>query len=159
MWSRAPVASCQYLRKGYDVASFGQAPGGGVANPPAGFGRGDTQADEQVGLAGSASDSDRLQHLRSVLPCEVRVTVSSHPLFGRLLAAGGFKRLDGVVFLVVQLPDGSPGTIRADATDVFGAVAETASAVFDVDGLQALYELVGRLRSRLCRGVRPGEDK
>jgi len=94
-----------------------------------------------------------------VLPCEVRVTVSSHPLFGWLLAAGGFKRLDGVVFLVVRLPDGSPGTIRADATDVFGTVAETASAVFDVDGLQALYELVGRLRSRPCKGVRPGEDK
>jgi hypothetical protein len=89
----------------------------------------------------------------------VRVTVSSHPLFGRLLAAGGFKRLDGVVFLVVQLADGSPGTIRADATDVFGAVAETALAVFDVDGLQALYELVGRLRSRPSKGVRPGEDK
>ena len=82
------------------------------------------------------------------------MTVSSHPLFGRLLAAGGFKRLDGVVFLVVQLPDGSPGTIRADATDVFGTVAETAAAVFDVDGLQALHELVGRLRSRPCKRAR-----
>ena len=94
-----------------------------------------------------------------MLPCEVRVTVSSHPLFGRLLDAGGFKRLDGVLLLVVQLPDGSPGTIRADATDVFGTVAETASAVFDVDGLQVLYELVGRLRSRTCKRVGPGKDK
>ena len=89
----------------------------------------------------------------------MRVTTSSHPLFGRLLAARGFKRLDGVVFLVVQLPDGSPGTIRVDATDVLGKVAETASAVFDVDGLQALHELVGRLRSRPREGVRPVEDK
>jgi len=112
-----------------------------------------------VRLAGAGSDSDRLQHLRAVLPCDVRVTASSHPLFGRLLAARGFKRLDGVVFLVVQLPDGSPGTIRVDATDVLGKVAETASAVFDVDGLQALHELVGRLRSRSCKRVCPGEDK
>ena len=50
--------------------------------------------------------------------------------------------MDGVVFLVVQLPDGSPGTIRVDATDVLGMVAETASAVFDADGLHALHELV-----------------
>jgi len=89
----------------------------------------------------------------------VRVTVSSHPLFGRLLAARGFKRLDGVVFLVVQLPDGSPGTIRVDATDALGKVAETASAVFDVEGLQALHELVGRLRSRPCKRARAGKDK
>jgi hypothetical protein len=46
-------------------------------------------------------------------------------LFGRLLWASGFKRLGGVLHLVVALPDGSPGTIRADATGVFG------------DGLQA----------------------
>lgn len=110
-------------------------------------------------LAGTGSDTDRLQHLRAVLPCDVRVTASSHPLFGRLLAARGFKRLDGVVFLVVQLPDGSPGTIRVDATDVLGKVSVTASAVFDVDGLHALHELVGRLRSRPCKTVLPGEDK
>jgi hypothetical protein len=117
------------------------------------------KGNQRVRLARAGSDSDILQHLRAVLPCEVRVTVSSHPLFGRLLDAGGFKRLDGVLLLVVQLPDDSPGTIRADATDVFGTVAETASAVFDVDGLQVLHELVGRLRSRTCKRVGPGKDK
>jgi hypothetical protein len=50
----------------------------------------------------------------------VRVTAEVHPLFGRLLWASGFKRLGGVLHLVVTLPDGSPGTIRADATGVFG---------------------------------------
>jgi len=39
-------------------------------------------------------------------------------LFGRLLAARSFKRWSGVLMLVVELPDGSPGSIRADATDV-----------------------------------------
>ena len=67
--------------------------------------------------------------------------------------------MDGVVFLVVQLLDGSPGTIRVYATDVLWKVAETASAVFDVDGLHALHELVGHLRSRPCKTVGPGEDK
>jgi hypothetical protein len=44
-----------------------------------------------------------------VLPAEVRVTAATHPLFGRLLWASGFKRLGGVLHLVVTLPDGSPG--------------------------------------------------
>ena len=34
------------------------------------------------------------------------------------MRATSFRRLNGSLFLVVQLPDGSPGTIRADATDV-----------------------------------------
>jgi hypothetical protein len=38
-------------------------------------------------LAGARSDSDRLQQLRAVLPCAVRVIAESHPLFGRLLTA------------------------------------------------------------------------
>jgi len=124
-------------------------------DPVPGLAGADCQACGEVCFACAWSDSNRLQHLRAVLPCDVRVTASSHPLFGRLLAARGFKRLDGVVFLVVQLPDGSPGTIRVDATDVLGNVAETASAVFDVDGLHALHELVGRLRSRSCKGGPP----
>ena len=75
-----------------------------------------------MGLADSGSDTDRLQHLRVVLPCEVRVTASTHPLSGLLLAARHFRRVDGVVFLVVTLPDGSPGTIRADATELLGTI-------------------------------------
>lgn len=60
----------------------------------------------KVGFADADSDGDRLQHFRAVLPCEVRVISPVHPLFGRLLPAGGFKRIDGAVFLVVELPDG-----------------------------------------------------
>jgi hypothetical protein len=48
----------------------------------------------------------------------VRVIAETHPLFGRLLVARSFKRWNGVLLLVVDLPDGSPGTIRADATRI-----------------------------------------
>lgn len=61
-----------------------------------------------VGLAGAGSESDRLRQLRAVLPREVRVVVETHPLFGLLLASG-LKRLNGIVHLVVVLPDGSAG--------------------------------------------------
>jgi hypothetical protein len=98
----------------------------------------------EEGFADSDRDGDRLQQLRAVLPCEVRVTAVTHPLFGRLLAAKGFKRLRGVLYLVVMLPDGTPGTVRADATDV----AESADAeqipgtVLSVDGIRRLRSLV-----------------
>jgi hypothetical protein len=62
-----------------------------------------------MSLPNAGRDSDRLQHLRAVLPCEVRVTGETHPLFGRLVKASSFKRLNGVLHLVVELPDGSPG--------------------------------------------------
>jgi hypothetical protein len=101
---------------------------------------------DEVCLAGAGSGGDRLQHLRALLPCEVRVTAASHPLFGRLLVARDFRRVDGVVFLVVGLPDGSPGTIRLDATDVLGEVVTgQPMAVVDVDGVRALRTLVTRL--------------
>ena len=65
-----------------------------------------------------------------VLPCEVRVSSATHPLAG---AAGGrpvgFKRLGGVLLLVIELPDGSPGTIPAEATDVFGLRRHLARAL------------------------------
>jgi hypothetical protein len=81
-----------------------------------------------------------------VLPAEVRVTSEVHPLFGRLLWASGFKRLGGVLHLVVVLPDGSPGTIRADATGVFGdefeAPSEPAATVLSVEGIRQLCVLV-----------------
>ena len=94
----------------------------------------------------SDSEGDRLQQLRAVLPCEVRVIAETHPLFGRLLAARSFKRWNGVLLLVVDLPDGSPGTIRADATDVFGVGGpQGAVSVLDARGLRELYWLVQRL--------------
>ena len=105
-------------------------------------------------------NGDRLQHLRSVLPAEVRVTAATHPLFGRLLWASGFKRLAGVLHLVVVLPDGSPGTIRADATGVFGdeleAPSEPAATVLSVEGIRQLRVLVD---AGLERQGRPGRRK
>ena len=106
-----------------------------------------------MGLAGARSEGDRLQQLRAVLPCEVRVVAETHPLFGRLLAARSFKRWNGVLLLVVDLPDGSPGTIRADATDVFGVGGpEGAVAVLDAAGLRELHRLVQRLWSSRVAG-------
>jgi hypothetical protein len=95
-----------------------------------------------------ASEVDRLQHLRAVLPCEVRVTGEVHPLFGRLVKAASFKRWNGVLYLVIELPDGSPGTIRADVTDVLGLVAADGPAVVvDAEGLRRLRSLVTVLGS------------
>jgi len=65
---------------------------------------------------GSLSGGDRLQQLRAVLPCDVRVVAGTHPLFVRVLVARSFRRWNGVLLLVVDLPDSSPGTIGADAT-------------------------------------------
>jgi hypothetical protein len=88
------------------------------------------------------------------------VTAQTHPLFGKLLAAKGFRRVEGVLFLVVELPDGSPGTIRADATDVLSAGAQEALAtVLDADGLRVLRTLVGGLRARGGAASRPGHGK
>jgi hypothetical protein len=99
-----------------------------------------------MSLASARSDGDRLQQLRAVLPCDVRVIAESHPLFGHLLAARSFKRWNGVLLLVVELPDGSPGTIRADATDVFGGGGpQGAVSVLDAAGLRELHRLVWRL--------------
>ena len=85
------------------------------------------------------------------------MTAATHPLFGSLLAAQQFRRVDGVVFLVVALPDGSPGTIRANATDVLGdAVEESTGTVLDAEGLRLLLALVTRMqpprRSGRARG-------
>ena len=77
----------------------------------------------------------------------MRVVAETHPLFGCLLAARTFKRWNGVLLLVVvDLPDGSPGTIRADATDVFGVGRpQRAVTVLDAAGLRELHRLVGQL--------------
>jgi hypothetical protein len=92
--------------------------------------------------------------LRSVLPCEVRVTSEAHPLCGRLVQAGAFKRWNGALLLVIELPDGSPGTIRADATDVFGEAIERddVAVVLTAEGLRRLRSLVTAFA-----GVRAGD--
>ena len=107
----------------------------------------------QVRFAYPDSEGDRLQQLRAVLPCEVRVVAETHPLFGRLLAAKSFKRWNGVLLLVIDLPDGSPGTIRCDATDVLGVVEPGPQSVLDACGLRALHRLVEQLATRVEVGV------
>jgi hypothetical protein len=131
------------------VMSFGQPGdplgGGREQDTMAGLAGPDRDADGQMSLASARSEGDRLQQLRAVLPCEVRVIAETHPLFGHLLAARSFKRWNGVLLLVVELPDGSPGTIHADATDVLGGGGpEGAVSVLDARGLRELYSLVQR---------------
>ena len=115
----------------------------------------DRDADGQMSLAGARSEGDRLQQLRAVLPCEVRVVAETHPLFGRLLAAKSFKRWNGVLLLVIDLPDGSPGTIRCDATDVLG-VGRAEAAVGAGCGGAAGAAPVGGAAGDACRSRRVG---
>ena len=127
--------------------------GGEVTHLVTGMHRGVAEPDQDVALAGTGSEGDRLQQLRAVLPCEVRVVAETHPLFGRLLAAKSFKRWNGVLLLVIDLPDGSPGTIRCDATDVLGVVEAGLRSVLDAAGLRALRRLVDRLATGAVVGV------
>jgi hypothetical protein len=104
---------------------------------------------EQMTLARALRDRDTLQHLRRLLPCDVRVTSAVHPLFGRVLQATGFKRWDGALLLVVVLPDGSPGTIPANATDVLGSPPDASvAAVLSVEGVRRLRALLDALGPR-----------
>jgi hypothetical protein len=83
------------------------------------------------------------------------VTSVAHPLFGQVLGAVGFKRVEGVLFLVVELPDGSPGTIRGDATDVFGE-PETGGVgtVLTGEGMRRLRWLTETLAGEMSGRVR-----
>jgi hypothetical protein len=99
-------------------------------------------------LAAAGRDGDTLQQVRAALPAEVRVTSVTHPLFGQLVQASGFKRWKGELLLVVTLPDGSPGTVPAAATDLLGAPGAADPAgmtTLSVEGLQRLHRLVGAL--------------
>jgi hypothetical protein len=70
-----------------------------------------------------------------------------HPLFGRLLEATGFKRWKGDLLLVVILPDGSPGTIPASATNILGGEAPAGlTTVLTVEGVRQLRSLVDSLK-------------
>ena len=147
---RVAPESGQFGLDAAGVVGFGESGhpfgGGGEQDTVPGLAGPYRHADREVGFAGARSEGDRLQQLRAVLPCEVRVVAETHPLFGRLLAAKSFKRWNGVLLLVVDLPDGSPGTIRADATDVFGVGGpQGAVSVLDAAGLRELHRLVWRL--------------
>ena len=74
------------------------------------------------------------------------VTAAAHPLFGSRLRAYAFRHVDGVLHLKVRLPEGLPGLIRADATDVHGNEPRTADLILDAVGLRELRSLVLRLR-------------
>jgi hypothetical protein len=72
----------------------------------------------------------------------------THPLFGQLLEATAFKRWRGVLNLVVTLPDGSSGTIHADATNVFGEDVDTrCESVLTADGFRHLRTLVDAMHA------------
>ena len=82
-----------------------------------------------------------------MLPCDITVIDDAHPLFGERLRALSFRRRQGVLRLVVVLPDGTPGMVAADATDVFGdagTVVAGLATTLSVEGVR-------RLRSRLAR--------
>ena len=138
------------------MATSDQVGCGRVVRAIARLDRGPAQCDRQHGLADAARDRDRLQHLRRLLPCEVRVTSAVHPLFGRLLSATGFKRQNGTLFLILGLPDGSPGTIPVTATDVLGDESPSGVAtVLTVEGIRELRMLVGTLKPVRRSSSRP----
>ena len=99
-------------------------------------------------LVGLDQEGDRLRRFRALLPCEVVVTALAHPLCGCRVRAYAFRHVDGVPHLKVELPDGMPGLVAADATDVFGAgpAAAGAGLVLDGAGLRHLRAVVTRLR-------------
>jgi hypothetical protein len=119
-----------------------------------------SEGDQEMGLARPCRYSDRLQQFRRVLPCEVRVISTTHPLFGRLLQATGFKRWKGDVLLVVMLPDGSPGTIPASATNILGGdIAAGLTTVLSVEGVRQLRVLVHSLKPARRSPSRPKTRK
>jgi hypothetical protein len=91
-----------------------------------------------------------------LLPCEVVVTTVTHPLYGRRLRAYALRHVDGVPHLKVELPDGMPGLVAAEATDVLGEEAARVSEglVLDGAGLRRLRAVVMRLRHGDASGPR-----
>ena len=72
-----------------------------------------------------------------------------HPLFGQFLPARAFTHRDGILFLIVTLPDGSPATIAADVTDALGntGTPKETPTVLSIDGIRRLKVLVKATRS------------
>ena len=90
-----------------------------------------------------------------MLPCEVAVTALAHPQHGCRLRAYAFRHVDGVPHLKVELPDGMPGLVAADATDVFGpGQAAGTGLILSGAGLRRLHAVVMRLRERDVPGGR-----
>ena len=99
-------------------------------------------------------EGDRLRRFRARLPCEVVVTAVTHPLCGCGLRAYAVRHVDGVPHLKVELPDGMPGLVAAEATDALGAEpgGTGAGLVLDGDGLRRLRAVVMRLRDGEASG-------
>jgi hypothetical protein len=76
------------------------------------------------------------------------VTAVTHPLHGCRLRAYAVRHVDGVPHLKVELPDGMPGLVAAEATGALGAdpAGSGAGLVLDGDGLRRLRAVVVRLR-------------
>jgi hypothetical protein len=112
----------------------------------------------QAGLVALDQEGAKLQRVRAALPCEVLVTAAAHPLFGSRLTAYAFRHVDGVLHLKVKLPEGRPGLVRADATDVAGDGEERPALVLDVAGLRELRVLVLRLRDGMAGSGEMAKD-
>src|SRR5262249_57720388 len=95
-----------------------------------------------------SQEGDRLRRFRALLPCEVVVTAVTHPLYGCRVRAYAVRHVGGVPHLKVELPDGMPGLVAAEATDAFGAEAAGAGEglVLDGAGLRRLRAVVMRVR-------------
>ena len=83
--------------------------------------------------------------------------VVTHPLHGCRLRAYAVRHMNGVPHLKVELPDGMPGLVAAEATDALGAEpgGTGAGLVLDGDGLRRLRAVVMRLESPHFSGQIP----
>jgi len=130
---------------GLDAAVPGLAGGAACRYLPPGQG---PDLGVQQRLVPLDQEGDRLRRFRALLPCEVVVTAVTHPLHGCRLRAYAVRHVDGVPHLKVELPDGMPGLVAAEATDALGAEPGGAGAglVLDGDGLRRLRAVVMRLQ-------------
>ena len=95
---------------------------------------------------------DRLQHIQAALPADVRLTSRRHPLVGKLVRVESAHRWNGNIWLVVMLPDGHPGRVRVEETELSGAdpLGEMATGTLSLEGLRSLRAHVARLKDRLA---------
>jgi hypothetical protein len=55
-------------------------------------------------------------YLAAILRLRVAITAAHHPLVGVRAAVRGCRRVDGVVHVIVESPDGAPGLVELSAT-------------------------------------------
>jgi hypothetical protein len=89
---------------------------------------------------------DRLQQTLGRLPADVTVINPRHPLVGQTLKAERSHCWNGVVWLVVVLPDGFPGRLPVADTDLLGespSLSSSIGTVLSVDGIRRLRVIAG----------------